>query len=193
MEENVNIPSVEDMAQEPQPVENMTVEPEEDVEEFEVQGDPNQNREMSQEEMLREEIRIKEDEIVQDEKVLESVAKNTDAAKVYFGHMIEGKELELEDFGLRVKGLTAIQPRYEYETSPEYAEFQRKKIEYLVRTIKKQKKEYEDQQANQIKAINAQETKIKQDLPRLRKRIKAAKEELETLEKTKKEKPNYVG
>lgn len=149
--------------------------------------------EVSKEDMAKEELRCKKQEIEQDELILKGVPENREGATKHFAHILKGKELEIEDFELRGKGLKTLDPRYEYEATPEYEAFQKKKIVYLLDTLKKQQTEIEKQREMQIKQINEQETKIKNDLPRLRNRVKELKKELEQIENEKKNKADYVG
>ena len=124
------------------------------------------------------ELNAKKDELKKSEERLVSLPKDIKATKSKYEDDLAQMRVRKKYLALWATDLHPMKVKYEVEASAEWKEIRKEDLAIETRRLERNIKQIEMVLADGIKTLNAQESRIKESIPKLKKRITELKDAL---------------
>lgn len=129
----------------------------------------------------KDELSAKEKELKNREERLESIPKDMELTKGYYEDMMAREKVKIDYINLWLTNLKPLQPKYSIELSSIWADIRKRELTLELSMVKKNIESLESQASKAIKDLNAQESRCKEDIPKIKKQIHDLKELLKAI------------
>lgn len=152
----------------------------------------NETQNMSEKDKQKEELRIKKKEAEQKEERLKQIPVELEKYKSFFKDKVKRADIELEMLKPQLKYPKILNPYFEFEKKAEWTEIRKKELQFKIEMKEKEINAIRNEEKNVFKKLSEQESRIKEDLPKLRARIKEIKK-TSKINGDKQTKSDYIG